>query len=65
MFYLTEGMGYSTLQEAGVRLTPHDNCKKPEVYGNHVTSDMICAGINGCVDACQVGKRFEDCHVLI
>ncbi|XP_012780118.2 hepatocyte growth factor activator serine protease isoform X2 [Maylandia zebra] len=48
-----KGMGYSTLQEAGVRLTPHDNCKKPEVYGNHVTSDMICAGINGCVDACQ------------
>ncbi|XP_044196429.1 hepatocyte growth factor activator isoform X1 [Thunnus albacares] len=45
--------GYSTLQEGGVRLIPHDSCRKPEVYGNHVTADMICAGLNGCVDACQ------------
>ncbi|XP_035810926.2 hepatocyte growth factor activator isoform X2 [Amphiprion ocellaris] len=45
--------GYSSLQEGGVRLIPHDVCKKPEVYGNHVTADMICAGLNGCVDACQ------------
>ncbi|XP_069026048.1 hepatocyte growth factor activator [Embiotoca jacksoni] len=45
--------GYSTLQEAGVRLTPQDTCKKPDIYGNHVTADMICAGLNGCVDACQ------------
>uniref|UniRef100_A0A8D3CVQ2 trypsin n=1 Tax=Scophthalmus maximus TaxID=52904 RepID=A0A8D3CVQ2_SCOMX len=45
--------GYSSLQEAGVRLTPHDACRKPEVYGNHVTADMICAGLYGCVDACQ------------
>ncbi|KAF7665041.1 hypothetical protein LDENG_00157090 [Lucifuga dentata] len=44
---------YSNLQEAGVRLFSHDTCTKPEVYGNHVTSDMICAGINHCVDACQ------------
>nr|XP_019950976.1 PREDICTED: hepatocyte growth factor activator [Paralichthys olivaceus] len=44
---------YSTLQEAGVRLIPHDTCKKPEVYGNHVTADMMCAGLNGCSDACQ------------
>ncbi|XP_008296633.1 hepatocyte growth factor activator [Stegastes partitus] len=47
------GQGYSTLQEAGVRLIPHDTCKKPEVYGNHVTAGMLCAGLNGCVDACQ------------
>ncbi|CAJ1086238.1 hepatocyte growth factor activator isoform X2 [Xyrichtys novacula] len=45
--------GYSTLQEAGVRLIPHSTCKKPEVYGNHVTSNMLCAGLNGCADACQ------------
>ncbi|XP_058481235.1 hepatocyte growth factor activator isoform X3 [Solea solea] len=45
--------GYSSLQEAGVRLTPHDVCRKPEVYGNHVSADMICAGLGGCVDACQ------------
>ncbi|XP_015254540.1 PREDICTED: hepatocyte growth factor activator isoform X1 [Cyprinodon variegatus] len=45
--------GYSTLQEAGVRLVSHDVCKKPQVYGNHVTDDMICAGLSGCVDACQ------------
>nr|XP_057922521.1 hepatocyte growth factor activator isoform X1 [Doryrhamphus excisus] len=45
--------GYSNLQEAGVRLIPHDTCRKPEVYGNHFTADMICAGLNGCVDACQ------------
>ncbi|XP_070710876.1 hepatocyte growth factor activator [Pempheris klunzingeri] len=45
--------GYSSLQEAGVRLIPHDTCRKPDVYGNHVTADMICAGLNGCVDACQ------------
>ncbi|XP_033992693.1 hepatocyte growth factor activator isoform X1 [Trematomus bernacchii] len=45
--------GYSSLQEAGVRLIPHDACKKPNVYGNHVTTDMICAGLNGCADACQ------------
>uniref|UniRef100_UPI003AAE20C9 hepatocyte growth factor activator isoform X3 n=1 Tax=Centroberyx gerrardi TaxID=166262 RepID=UPI003AAE20C9 len=44
---------YSNLQEAGVRLVSHDACTKPEVYGNHVTADMICAGINHCVDACQ------------
>ncbi|XP_076017050.1 hepatocyte growth factor activator serine protease [Genypterus blacodes] len=44
---------YSNLQEAGVRLIPHDTCTKPEVYGNHVTADMLCAGINHCVDACQ------------
>ncbi|XP_023286987.1 hepatocyte growth factor activator isoform X1 [Seriola lalandi dorsalis] len=44
---------YSSLQEAGVRLISHDTCRKPEVYGNHVTADMICAGLNGCVDACQ------------
>lgn len=48
-----KGQGYSTLQQAGVRLIPHDICRKPEVYGNHVTADMICAGINGCTDACQ------------
>ncbi|XP_027895057.1 hepatocyte growth factor activator isoform X2 [Xiphophorus couchianus] len=45
--------GYSTLQEAGVRLVSHDVCKRPQVYGNHVTDDMICAGLSGCVDACQ------------
>ncbi|XP_012730165.2 hepatocyte growth factor activator [Fundulus heteroclitus] len=45
--------GYSTLQEAGVRLISHDICKMPQVYGNHVTDDMICAGLSGCVDACQ------------
>ncbi|KAK2899792.1 hepatocyte growth factor activator [Channa argus] len=45
--------GYNSLQEGGVRLIPHDTCRKPEVYGNHVTADMICAGLNGCVDACQ------------
>ncbi|GAA6216291.1 hepatocyte growth factor activator isoform X1 [Lates japonicus] len=45
--------GYSSLQEAGVRLIPHDTCRKPDVYGNHVTADMICAGLSGCVDACQ------------
>ncbi|XP_010777813.1 hepatocyte growth factor activator [Notothenia coriiceps] len=45
--------GYSSLQEAGVRLIPHDHCKKPHVYGNHFTADMICAGQNGCADACQ------------
>ncbi|XP_028285047.1 hepatocyte growth factor activator isoform X2 [Parambassis ranga] len=45
--------GYSSLQEGGVRLISHDSCKKPEVYGNHVTHNMICAGLNGCVDACQ------------
>ncbi|XP_028998600.1 hepatocyte growth factor activator isoform X2 [Betta splendens] len=44
---------YSSLQEAGVRLIPHDTCRRPEVYGNHVTGDMLCAGLNGCVDACQ------------
>ncbi|KAK7909850.1 hypothetical protein WMY93_014534 [Mugilogobius chulae] len=45
---------YSNLQEAGVRLIPHEFCRKPEVYGNHVTSDMLCAGLNnGCTDACQ------------
>ncbi|KAM9836423.1 hepatocyte growth factor activator [Aulostomus maculatus] len=44
---------YSSLQEAGVRLIPHEICKKPDVFGNHFTSDMICAGLNGCADACQ------------
>lgn len=54
LLYLAEADGYSSLQEAGVRLIPRDTCRKPEVYGNHVTADMICAGLNGCVDACQV-----------
>ncbi|XP_039678606.1 hepatocyte growth factor activator isoform X2 [Perca fluviatilis] len=48
-----KAQGYSSLQEAGVRLIPHDTCRKPNVYGNHVTADMVCAGLNGCVDACQ------------
>ncbi|XP_041842044.1 hepatocyte growth factor activator isoform X2 [Melanotaenia boesemani] len=48
-----KAQGYSTLQEGYVRLIPHNICKKPEVYGNHVTSDMVCAGLRGCVDACQ------------
>ncbi|XP_067117644.1 hepatocyte growth factor activator isoform X2 [Osmerus mordax] len=43
---------YSNLQDAGVRIIPHDNCTQPEIYGNHVTSNMICAGAN-CKDACQ------------
>ncbi|KAM9425730.1 LOW QUALITY PROTEIN: hepatocyte growth factor activator [Pholidichthys leucotaenia] len=52
--YITESAKqYSTLQEAGVRLIPHRTCKDPKVYGNHVTSNMICAGLNGCADACQ------------
>ncbi|XP_072315548.1 hepatocyte growth factor activator [Eucyclogobius newberryi] len=45
--------GYSSLQEAGVKLISHESCRKPEVYGNHLTSDMLCAGLNGCADACQ------------
>lgn len=44
---------YSSLREAAVRLISHESCQKPQVYGNHVTSDMICAGLNGCADACQ------------
>uniref|UniRef100_A0A8C6U3P5 trypsin n=1 Tax=Neogobius melanostomus TaxID=47308 RepID=A0A8C6U3P5_9GOBI len=44
---------YSSLQEAGVRLISQESCRKPDVYGNHVTSDMLCAGLNGCADACQ------------
>ncbi|XP_040038449.2 hepatocyte growth factor activator serine protease isoform X1 [Gasterosteus aculeatus] len=45
--------GYSSLQEAGVRLVPHEVCRRPDVFGNHVTADMICAGLSGCADACQ------------
>uniref|UniRef100_A0AAY5KXM7 trypsin n=1 Tax=Esox lucius TaxID=8010 RepID=A0AAY5KXM7_ESOLU len=44
---------YNNLQEAGVRIVPFKTCTKPEVYGNHVTPNMVCAGINRCVDACQ------------
>lgn len=52
----TEAQGYSSLQEAGVRLIPHDTCRKPEVYSNHVTDGMLCAGLGKCADACQVGN---------
>ncbi|XP_054457788.1 hepatocyte growth factor activator [Anoplopoma fimbria] len=45
--------GYSSLQEAIVRLIPHEACRRQDVYGNHVTADMMCAGLNNCVDACQ------------
>uniref|UniRef100_A0A674EIZ7 trypsin n=1 Tax=Salmo trutta TaxID=8032 RepID=A0A674EIZ7_SALTR len=44
---------YTNLQEAGVRIVPFERCILPEVYGNHVTSNMVCAGTNRCVDACQ------------
>ncbi|CAL8241959.1 unnamed protein product [Merluccius merluccius] len=44
---------YSNLQEAWVRLVPHNKCTKPEVYGDHVTANMLCAGTSQCVDACQ------------
>ncbi|XP_030017472.1 hepatocyte growth factor activator isoform X3 [Sphaeramia orbicularis] len=44
---------YSSLQEAVVKLINQEKCREPQVYGNHVTSDMICAGLNGCADACQ------------
>lgn len=59
VFFLAEAEGYSSLQEAGVRLISHETCKKPEVYGNHVTDNMLCAGLNGCADACQVGRNFQ------
>lgn len=52
--YLTEAQGYSSLQEAGVRLIPHNICRKPNVYSNHVTDGMLCAGLGKCADACQV-----------
>lgn len=56
LLYLTEAQGYSSLQEAAVRLIPHDTCRKPDVYGNHVTDGMLCAGLGKCADACQVRK---------
>uniref|UniRef100_H3CKM3 trypsin n=1 Tax=Tetraodon nigroviridis TaxID=99883 RepID=H3CKM3_TETNG len=40
-------------EEAGVRLVPHHVCRRAEVYGNHVTDGMLCAGLGGCADACQ------------
>lgn len=52
--YMHEKMKrYSDMQEAGVRLVPQDYCAKPEVYGNHLTSNMLCAGDGMCADACQ------------
>uniref|UniRef100_A0A3Q2ZUZ0 trypsin n=1 Tax=Kryptolebias marmoratus TaxID=37003 RepID=A0A3Q2ZUZ0_KRYMA len=48
-----KGSNYSTLQEAGVRLISDDTCRDPAVYGNHITANMICAGLGSCVDACQ------------
>lgn len=57
-WYFTEAKEYSNLQEAGVRLVPHSTCTMSEVYGGHVTSDMICAGTNHCVDACQVREEI-------
>ncbi|XP_056883142.1 hepatocyte growth factor activator isoform X1 [Takifugu flavidus] len=48
-----KAQGYSSLQEAGVRLIPHDTCRKPNVYSNHVTDGMLCAGLGKCADACQ------------
>lgn len=62
---LTEAEGYSTLQEGGVRLISQESCRKPEVYGNHVTSDMLCAGLKGCVDACQVGNKTHGMNDLM
>ncbi|CAG5929242.1 unnamed protein product [Menidia menidia] len=50
--YEKEGV-YSTLQEGFLRLVSDHYCKRPDVYGNHVTSDMLCAGLSTCVDACQ------------
>ncbi|KAK6292131.1 hypothetical protein J4Q44_G00379160 [Coregonus suidteri] len=44
---------YTNLQETGVRIVPFERCILPEVYGNRVTSNMVCAGTNRCVDACQ------------
>lgn len=52
---LAEAQGYSSLQEAGVRLIPHDACRRPEVYSNDFTDGMLCAGLGKCADACQVG----------
>ncbi|KAM9019782.1 suppressor of tumorigenicity 14 protein-like [Ara ararauna] len=41
-----------TLQEARVRIINQSVCKK--LYGNLITSHMLCAGnLNGGVDACQ------------
>lgn len=56
VLYVTEAHGYSNLQEAGVRLIPHAICSKPEVFSNHVTDGMLCAGLGKCADACQVGE---------
>uniref|UniRef100_A0A8C7W0K5 trypsin n=1 Tax=Oncorhynchus mykiss TaxID=8022 RepID=A0A8C7W0K5_ONCMY len=53
-YFPKEANKYSNLQEAGVRIFPFERCIQPEVYGNHVTSNMVCAGTDRCVDACQV-----------
>ena len=53
-YFSKEANKYTNLQEAGVRIVPFERCNLPEVYGNHVTSNMVCAGTNRCVDACQV-----------
>lgn len=63
--FVTEASSYSTLQEAGVRLISDDICRDPRVYGHHITTDMICAGLSGCVDACQVGKNFGGRWVIL
>ncbi|KAL0970366.1 hypothetical protein UPYG_G00241020 [Umbra pygmaea] len=54
---------YSNLQEAGVNLVPFKRCSLPEVYGNHITSNMVCAGTNGCADACQVQNSKAHCFL--
>ncbi|CAB1345140.1 unnamed protein product [Coregonus sp. 'balchen'] len=65
---------YTNLQETGVRIVPFERCILPEVYGNRVTSNMVCAGTNRCVDACQWKTRWvvlrkpspvADCLVLL
>ncbi|KAL7849556.1 hypothetical protein SRHO_G00211790 [Serrasalmus rhombeus] len=49
-----DGKLSSDLQKANIPLIGQAQCASPVVYGNSITSRMLCAGyLNGKVDACQ------------
>ncbi|XP_036407537.1 hepatocyte growth factor activator [Megalops cyprinoides] len=41
------------LMEATVHIIPIEQCTRPDVYGQEVTANMLCAGSHRCIDACQ------------
>ncbi|XP_076019529.1 chymotrypsin-like elastase family member 2A [Genypterus blacodes] len=49
----TGGPSSNILQQALLPVVDHATCSKPDWMGNHVTTNMVCAGGDGVVSGCN------------